>query len=70
MQINVAQLLKSQVGSTRSYEVSGEVDILGDDCRSRVSGGVSLIRTDRSILVKGTLRTGAAVTCSRCLMKY
>ncbi len=70
MQINVAQLLKSPVGSTRDYEVSGAVDIFDDGCASLVSGGVSLVRTDRSILVRGTLETRAEVTCSRCLAVF
>jgi uncharacterized protein len=70
VQINVAQLLKSPVGSTRNYEVSGEVDIFGDGGTSLVNGEVSLIRTDRSILVKGTLNTRAEVTCSRCLTVF
>ncbi|MFC2023069.1 DUF177 domain-containing protein [Chloroflexota bacterium] len=68
MEINVAQLLKENIGSTRSYEVSGEVDILGDGGESTVSGEVSLMRTDRSILVRGKLSTGADITCCRCLV--
>jgi len=70
MEINVAQLLKSPIGTTRNYEVSGEVDIFGDGCASLVGGEVSLMRTDRSILVRGTLSTGAEVTCSRCLTVF
>ena len=64
MQINVAQLLKESVGSTRNYDVSGVVDING--AGSMVRGEVSLMRTDRGILVEGTLNTEAEVICSRC----
>ena len=65
MQINVSQQLKAPVGSRRSYEVSGIIDIAGDN--SMVQGEVGLTRTDRGILVKATLHTEVKVSCSRCL---
>ena len=65
MQINVAQLLKSPIGETREYEVSEVTDIDGSNCL--VEGKVKLMRTNRGILVKGTVHTEAEVTCSRCL---
>ena len=64
MQINVSQLLKAPIGSTRNYEIRGSIDTDGD---SMVQGEVRLLRTDRSILVKGTLHTEVKITCSRCL---
>ena len=67
MQINVAQLLKESIGSTRDYGVDGVVDITGSGIESRVCGEVGLMRTDRGVLVKGTLRTEAEVACGRCL---
>ncbi len=68
MQINVSQLLKSPVGSTRSYEVSEIVDI--DGCNSRVEGKVKLTRTKQGILAEGPLRTEFEFTCSRCLSLF
>ena len=68
MQINVSQLLKASIGSIRDYEVSGIVDIAGSGCL--VQGEVRLIRTNRGILVKGTLYTEIEVTCSRCLSMF
>lgn len=65
MQINVSQLLKESIGSTRDYEVSEAVDITDDN--SLVNGKVKLTHTDRGILVKGTLHTSVEATCSRCL---
>jgi len=65
MQINVSQQLKASIGSIRNYDVDEAVDIAGS--ASRVQGKVKLIRTHRSILVKGTLHTESKVTCSRCL---
>jgi uncharacterized protein len=70
MQINVAQLLKAPIGSTRDYEIKQVIDITGDGASSLVQGKVSLMRTDRSILVKGTLDTGVELTCSRCLSPF
>ena len=68
MQINVSQQLKSPIGLMRDYELSESVDIAGGV--EMVEGGVRLIRTDRSILVRGTLHTEVAVTCSRCLILF
>jgi len=65
MQINVSQQLKEAIGSTRSYDVDETIDIA--NLESHVEGRVSLVRTDRGILARGTLRTEIAVTCSRCL---
>ena len=67
MQMNVAQLLKSPVGSTRNHKVSGAIDISGGGVCSEVYGEVQLLRTNRGILVRGTLNTEIEVTCSRCL---
>jgi len=68
MQINVSQLLKASIGSIRDYEVSEVVSIDGSGCL--VQGEVRLMRTNRGILVKGTLHTEAEVTCSRCLSLF
>ena len=68
MQINVSQQLKASIGSVRNYDVDEAADIAGS--ASRVQGKVKLIRTHRSILVKGTLHTEAEVTCSRCLSPF
>ena len=67
MQVNVSQQLKEPIGSTRVHQISGTVEIGGSE-RS-VEGKVTLTRTDRGILVQGTVRTGIEVTCSRCLSK-
>ena len=65
MWINVSQQLKASIGSIRNYEVSEIVNVAGG--KSMVQGKVRLMRTDRSILAKGTLHTEVEVTCSRCL---
>jgi uncharacterized protein len=70
MQINVAQQLRALIGSTRDYEVSEIVDVTGNGNGSLVQGKVSLMRTDRGILVKGRLDTEVELTCSRCLVLF
>ncbi len=65
MRINVSQQLKASIGSIRNYEVSEIVNVAGG--KSMVQGEVKLMRTNRSILAKGTLHTEVEVTCSRCL---
>ena len=59
MQINVSQLLKSSIGAVRDYDINESIGITGDGDDSRVKGAVRLTRTDREILVKGTLNTEA-----------
>ena len=70
MQINVSQLLKESIGSSREYKVDEAVDIAGDERGSTVRGDISLLRTQRGILVRGELRTGLELTCSRCLSTF
>ena len=65
VQINVSQQLKTTIGTTRDYEISGIVDIEGGN--ATVNGTVRLTRTDRSILTGGSLHTEIELTCSRCL---
>jgi uncharacterized protein len=70
MQINVAQLLRAPIGSVRDYDIKQVIDITGDGVSSLVQGQVRLMRTNRSILAKGTLDTEAELTCSRCLGQF
>lgn len=68
MEINVAQLLKAPIGTTRDYEVDEVADI--DGSSHPVKGTIQLTRTNRGILVKGTINTEAKVACSRCLNEF
>ena len=68
LQINVSQQLKAPIGSTRNYEVSGDVNI--DGSKKAVSGRVRLMRTDHGILTRGTLKAGSEITCSRCVSLF
>jgi uncharacterized protein len=70
MQFKVAQLLKDPIGTTRSYAVDEAIIILDDGSPSRVYGDVTLLRTNRGVLVRGNLATQVKLVCSRCLLKY
>ena len=68
MRINVSGLLKSAIGTMRDYQLSGTINISGSD--SLVKGEVSLVRTDRGILVKAVLATEVELGCGRCLSRF
>jgi len=70
MRINVSQLLKEPVGSQRRYQIDEAVEIVEGENGCPVRGEVELMRTDRSILVKGALKTGVSVICCRCLLPF
>ena len=65
MKINVAQLLKEPIGSTRHITIDEMTDT-----GSRVHGDQQLLRTNRSILVSGRIETTARELCSRCLEEF
>jgi uncharacterized protein len=64
MHINVAQLLKEPIGSSRSYRIDESLDT--DDINS-VKGEVTLIRTNRGLMAKGEITASVTGSCSRCL---
>ncbi len=70
MEINVSQQLKEGIGTTREYAVDEPIDIMGIGVSSRFEGSVKLTRTNRGILVQGTLYTKVPVECSRCLKVF
>jgi len=70
MEINVSQLLKEPIGSSRKYKIDEALDIAEDKRDNAVSGEVSLLRTHRGILVRAKLHTELELTCSRCLSAF
>jgi uncharacterized protein len=70
MQINVAQQLRSAIGTVREYDVDLVMDVTGYGNTSRIQGKVTLTRTDRGILVEGVLNTEVELACSRCLKQF
>ena len=69
LEINVSQILKGTIGTQKSVRVSGDVEVTGFGV-AHAEGSVKLTRTNRSILVKGTLETSVKAECARCLEKY
>ncbi len=70
MEINVSQQLKAAIGNVREYDVSDSIDILGIGVSNEVEGTVKLTRTNRGILVQGTLHGKIPIECSRCLKVF
>lgn len=71
MQINIAQLLKQNIGSSRSYKIDDIVSCAEEEITEcYVQGELDLIRTDKGILVKGTLGGKSSFVCSRCLTLF
>jgi uncharacterized protein len=70
MEINVSQLLKSNIGATREYEIDEPADITGCGQSYPVQGSIRLTRTNRGILVQGTLKTTIPAECGRCLREF
>jgi uncharacterized protein len=72
LRFNVAGLLKESAGATRDYDVDvapGELAGLleGGQPVAPLRGHLRMLRTPRSIFVRGRLRTRVAMECSRCL---
>ena len=64
MHINVAQIIKGPVGSSRSYRINESV---GEEGIDHIKGNITLTRTSRSILAKGAMIANVTGICSRCL---
>ena len=70
MDMNVSQLLREPIGSTRDIDIDEELDITGEGNKSRIRGECNLLRTQRSILVDCALNTEIELSCSRCLCTF
>jgi len=68
-QINVAQLLKSPVGTVRECDVEATVISMDDDVRliRPVEGRICLTRINGCVLAQGHFSTEVELTCDRCL---
>jgi len=72
LRLNVAGLLKETAGAARDYQIDAAPDELSgllEDARpvAPLQGDVRLMRTPRSVFVRGHLATVIGVECSRCL---
>jgi uncharacterized protein len=62
--VNVAQLLKERVGSSRKYNIH---QIISERAESSIEGELTLVRSGQGILVWGELAVRVELVCSRCL---
>ncbi|MEE9198442.1 MAG: DUF177 domain-containing protein [Dehalococcoidia bacterium] len=70
MQFNVAQQLKEAIGSTKSYDIEGKLSRRGEIGPVAIRGPISMMRTDRGILVQGSLTASVQCICVRCLTQF
>jgi uncharacterized protein len=72
MQINVAQLLKWPVGTTRSYPIDTDDPLMLDDSTAAMltSGRVRLDRIDTGVLARGDVEGTITLECGRCLEPF
>lgn len=70
MHFNVAQLLSGPVGAVRQRKIFGGLDLADAPSQTRISGSVEIMRTDRGVLVRGTLSASLNLECVRCLDRF
>lgn len=68
MKLNVAQLMKSAVGTTREYDLEETLREIEDQPLTRpVKVALHLTRLNDGILARGDAQTALEVVCSRCV---
>ncbi len=70
MEINVSQLLKASIGTTREFSLDDPIAILEQEQESHVVGMIKLIKTHRGVLAQGKVETTVPLECSRCLKTF
>jgi uncharacterized protein len=70
LQINVAELLRENVGTNRTVEFDAAVLELEDQEPSQVNGKLVLTKIDKGIWAAGRLDVSADHVCSRCLVPF
>jgi uncharacterized protein len=70
MDMNVSQLLRDPIGSTRDIHIDETIDFLGDGQEHRLYGDCNLMLAEDSIFANCAVDTEIELTCSRCLGKF
>lgn len=70
MLINVAQMLKQVIGTSRTIELEDSAPMDLTECASKYAGVLQLVRTDKGVLVSGMVNINLNMVCSRCLMPF
>ena len=70
MRFNVATLLQSPIGTTRSYDIA-EDEFVSDELKvTGLHGQVTFTRLRENLLLQGRLEGIATLECGRCLEPY
>lgn len=71
LQFNISQLLKSEVGATRTYEFHSHepLDLEGATAHD-IEGSVKFILTNFGVIARGHARAILDLTCARCLEPF
>jgi len=67
MEFAVGQLLRESIGASVRYEIQERRALPDDETPTELAGSVTLMRTDKGILVSADVRCAVAGRCSRCL---
>jgi len=69
LQVNVSQMLKGPIGSTRTIAIDDNI-CLEATLSGLVMGAAHLTRTNHSVLVQADVNTEVPLECARCLGYY
>lgn len=72
MRFNVAQLLKSAVGTSRQHDLDEDITGIDPDLEvtEPLTGKVRFLRTSDGVLVTGRLHTAVCIACRRCVQAF
>lgn len=70
LRYNVAELLRSPIGTTRSYEIADEMCTADELKVVGLHGELTFIRLQENLLLQGWLEGEVTLECSRCLEPY
>jgi uncharacterized protein len=71
VQFNVSALLLEPVGTARSFSFDGErADVPEEQYKTTISGDISMMRTERGILVHADLDSQPEIACGRCAIPF
>jgi uncharacterized protein len=70
MEINVSQLLKEPVGSTRELKIDEHINPAYEKASFYLIGTLKLIHIDRGILIKGLITNAGIANCNRCMTSF
>jgi len=67
MEFAAGQLLREPIGTTVRYDIREKRTLPGDETPTELAGDVTLMRTDKGILVSADVHCAVAARCGRCL---